>query len=443
MPGRARAAGGASRPPGQAPVTPTLAGLGIPPAGPLLAAPAGRPNLHALVLVLLAAALATVLASLHRRVRLPTVVVEIVLGIIIGPRVLGIADVNPYITILADFGLGFLFFVAGIEVIAMRVERRLLGRGTVAWGIVLATALAVGFGLEQAGLDARWWLVGVALSTTALGALVPILSDAGLLSTPMGSAVLGSGIAGEFWPVVVISVFLTGAYGAAREVVLLVAFGLLVLITAVVVLSTRPPAIVRILQETVHTSGQAAVRGSLFVLAALVFLATNAGFDFVLGAFAAGLVIGLVLDSPEGEEVRLRLDGIGFGFLIPIYFVVTGMSFDLDSLLSPTGLGLAGLFLAIFLALHVLPALLWRGRLDRRELTGLVLCSATGLPLIAAIVGIGIDQGGISPSVGASLIGAGMVSVLVYPLLTTFLVPGAAAAADPRRAVAGDGPVRP
>ena len=192
----------------------------------------------------------------------------------------------------------------------------------------------------------------MALSTTALGTLVPILADAGLLPTPLGSAVLGTGVAGEFWPIVVISIFLTGAYGAVTETLLLFGFGAVVLVAAAAALRARPPSVVRVLQQTVHTTGQAAVRLSVLMLAALVFLAIEVGFDFVLGAFAGGLVVGLALNSAEAAPVRMRLEGVGFGFLIPIYFVVTGMTFDLDSLLTPTGLGLAALFLALFVVIR-------------------------------------------------------------------------------------------
>ena len=172
-------------------------------------------------------------------------------------------------------------------------------------------------------MEAEWWLLGVALATTALGTLVPIVSDSGLLPTPLGRAVLGTGVAGEFWPIVVISVFLTGVYGAGAEILLLIGFGGIVALAATTALRARPTGVVRVLQETVHTTGQAAVRLSIFVLAALVLLARDVGFDFVLGAFAAGLVVGLALETPEGAVVRMRLEGIGFGFLIPIYFVTT------------------------------------------------------------------------------------------------------------------------
>jgi len=141
----------------------------------------------------------------------------------------------------------------------------------------------------------------------------------------------------------------------------------------------------------------------------------------VLGAFAAGVLVGLVLDSPDGKIVRVRLEGIGFGFLVPVYFVVTGMNFDLDSLLTVEGLVLAAVFLTMMLVSRGASALLWLRELGPRRTTSLAVFGATGLPLIVAIVGIGQGRGDVSDSVGASLIGAGMISVLVYPLVATRL----------------------
>ena len=369
------------------------------------------------MLVLAASAGGALLSRIHRRIVLPTVVIEIVLGIVIGPQALGVATVNPYLTFLANFGLVFLFFFAGLEVIEKRVPRAAVVRGTAGWGISIALGGLAGLALHAFGVDAEWWLLAVALATTALGTLVPILADAGILPTPLGIAVLGTGVAGEFWPIVVISVFLTGVYGAAAEVILLVVFGGVVAAAAAVALRARPPRVLQVLRETINTTGQAAVRISVFVVAALVSLAVDVGFDFVLGAFAAGLVVGLALGSPEGEVVRVRLEGIGFGFLIPIYFVVTGMNFDLDSLLTASGLALAGVFLVFLLVVRGASALLWARDLGRRRALALAFFGATGLPLIVAIVGIGDGRGAVSPSVGASLIGAGMISVLAFPLI--------------------------
>ena len=387
----------------------------------LLAAELTREEAQSLVFVFLATTLGAVLSRWHLRLILPTVVVEIVLGILIGPEVLGLAELDPYITFLSDFGLALLFFFAGLEVIEHHVPRTVLRRGTIGWGVSLMIGLAVGLVLQQAGVDAEWWLLGVALATTALGTLVPILSDAGVLPTPLGRAVLGTGVAGEFWPIIFISVFLTSVYGEVTEFVLLLGFGVLIAGAAIVATQARPPRLLRILQDTLHTTGQVGVRASILLLALLVFLAADAGFEFVLGAFAAGVLVGLVLDSPEGRIVRVRLEGIGFGFLVPVYFVVTGMTFDIDSLLTADGLALAALFLALLLVARGASALLWIRELGARHTASLALLGATGLPLIVAIVGIGSEKGDISDSVGASLIGAGMISVLVYPFVATRL----------------------
>jgi Kef-type K+ transport system membrane component KefB len=401
-------------------------------------APAGPDQLRSIVLVLLAVALGALLSRIHWRLVLPTVVVEIVLGIVIGPEVLDIATVNQFIVFLANFGLAMLFFFAGLEVVEKHVPPRAVGRGSLGWALSLAIGLTLGLVLSGLGLDATWWIVGVALATTALGTLVPILSDAGLLPTPLGRAVLGTGVAGEFWPIVFISVFLTSVYGARTEILLLVGFGAVVAGAAWLALRARPPAIVRVVQETVHTTGQTAVRGAVFVLALLVYIAVEAGFEFVLGAFAAGLVVGLVLDSPAGEVVRLRLEGIGFGLLIPIYFVYTGMTFDVRSLLTVEGLAVAALFLALLFVARGASAVLWARELPRRETLALAFFGATGLPLIVAIVNIGIDRGDVSDAVGASMVGAGMISVLVFPLVASWLAKPFAGAAPAQRVDRGD-----
>src|SRR5262249_40507751 len=268
----------------------------------------------------------------------------------------------------------------GIEVVEKHVPRRAVGRGTLGWAGSLALGCAVGHALHAGGLNAEGWLIGVALATTALGTLVPVLADAGLVPTPLGRAVLGTGVAGEFWPIVVISVFLTGVYGAATEAILLVVFGAVVAGCAVMVTRARPTLILRVLRDTIHTTGQAAVRLSVLALAALVWLANDVGFDFVLGALAAGLVLGRVLRTPGGEVVRMRLEGIAFGLLIPIYFVVTGMTFDLDAFLTVNGLALAALFLGLLLVTRGASAFLWLRELSPRETGALALFGATGLP---------------------------------------------------------------
>jgi Kef-type K+ transport system membrane component KefB len=389
---------------------------------PVLAALA-HADRQSLLLVLAASAAASILSRINRRIVLPSVVVEILFGVILGPEVLGWASAGQYVQFLSNLGLSFLFFFAGIEVAERHVPSRVIVRGTAGWVLSLALGVTAGYLLAHSGLNARGWLIGVALSTTSLGTLMPILGDARMLETRLGTAVLGTGIAGEFWPIVVLSVFLTGAYGAGEELGLLLAFGGIALVGAMAALRARPPRIIEILRETLHSTGQAAVRLSILLLAALVLLANDVGFEFILGAFAAGLIVGLVLDSPDGRVVRMRLEGIGFGFLIPIYFVTTGLTFDVDSLLSARGLALAALFLALLLVVRGASALLWLRRLGSQSTASLAFFGATGLPLIVAIVTVGTQKGAIEADVGASLIGAGMISVLVYPLLGMAVAP--------------------
>jgi len=378
---------------------------------------APEPDLVSLALIFCAAALATIVSQLSPRLVLPTVVVEIALGILMGPEVLDIANVDPYIVFLSDFGLVVLFFLAGIEVIHSNVPRRLLARGTFGWGISLVLGAIAGFALEAAGVGASGWLIAVAVATTALGTLMPILSDAGVLRSPLGQNTLASAVAGEFWPIVVISLFLTGAHATTASIVLLIGFGLIVAGAAGIAVHYQPPRILTIVRETVNKSGQLAVRLSVALLAVLVVLARELDFDFVLGAFAAGLVIGLVTQGETGEQVLPRIATIGYGFLIPVFFIVTGIEFDLDALLTGAGLALAALFLGIFLVTRGSSALLSLRELGARGTTALALFSATGLPLIVAVIEVGEERGEIDSDVAAALVGAGMVSVLLYPLL--------------------------
>jgi Kef-type K+ transport system membrane component KefB len=382
------------------------------------------PDLASLTLVFCAAAVATIVSRISTKLVLPTVVVEIFLGILIGPQVLDIAEADRYIEFLSAFGLVFLFFLAGIEVIHSRVPRRLLTRGSLGWGISIALGAAAGFALEAAGVPASGWLLAVALATTALGTLMPILSDAGLLRSPLGQHTLGSAVAGEFWPIVVISLFLTGAHATTANIVFLFGFGLVVAGVAVLAVHFHPPRILTIVRETIDKSGQLAVRLSVATLALLVLLADELNFDFVLGAFSAGLIIGLVTHGETGERVLPRISTIGYGLLIPVFFVVTGMDFDLDGLLTGIGITFAVVFLGLFLVTRGSAALLSLRELGPRGTAALALFSATGLPLIVAVIEVGERRGEIDSHVAAALVGAGMTSVLLYPLVGLMLTRG-------------------
>jgi Kef-type K+ transport system membrane component KefB len=380
-------------------------------------------DLQSLVVILVAAALAPLLVDLPRRLRLPAVVAEITLGILVGPQVLGFAEAEGVVEFLGTVGLAFLFFLGGLEVDFDRIRGLPAKLGGLGWLVSLALGLAVAFALEEIGFVLSTELIGVALCTTAIGTLMPILRDAGELRSPLGPFVLAAGVAGEFGPLVVVALLLTSGRDPGVAFALLLAFVIVSVLTAVVATRARTPRIVAAVHDAMASSGQAAVRLALVVLFGLVFLASEFGFDIVLGAFAAGLVVGLVTKGEKTEDVRMRLETIGFGFVIPVFFVVTGMEFDLAALFeSPTTLLRLPLFLALFLLIRGAPVfLLYRTAVPTADRVPLALYSATALPLVVAITTIGLETGHMRPDNAAALVGAAMVSVLIFPFSALML----------------------
>jgi Kef-type K+ transport system membrane component KefB len=375
-------------------------------------------DLQSLVVILVAAALAPLLVDLPSRLRLPAVVAEITLGILVGPQVLGFAEAEGVVEFLSTVGLAFLFFLGGLEVDFDRVRGLPAKLGGFGWLISLALGLAIAFLLQQTDFVLSAELVGIALATTAIGTLMPILRDAGELKRPLGPFVLAAGVAGEFGPLIVVALVLTGGRKPGIAFGLLLAFVAISVLAAAVALRARTPRIVTAIHDAMASSGQLAVRLSLVVLFGLVLLASEFGFDIVLGAFAAGLLVGLVTKGEKTEDLRLRLETIGFGFVVPIFFVVTGMEFDLAALFdSPSNLLRLPVFLALFLVVRGVPVfLLYRTAIPKADRVPLALYSATALPLVVAITTIGLETGHMRSDNAAALVGAAMVSVLLFPL---------------------------
>ena len=377
-------------------------------------------SLAALVLIPLAVVLAPLLATVVGRVvRVPLVVFEIGLGILIGPAVLGWAPVGTFAGDLADVGVAMLFFLAGTEIDFRQITGRPLRRSVTGW--VLAVLITVALGVLAAPNPVAGVYLGVALTSTALGALIPLLRDAGEMRTRFGTAVVAVGAVGEFGPLIAISLFLSGRNPGKAAVVLL-AF---VAVTALaIVLAARGShlRIHRLITATLHTSGQFAVRLVILVLACLAGLSLALGLDMLLGAFAAGVFMRLVLRNAtpaDAESVESKLEGLGFGLLVPIFFVHTGMTFDLGALLADgRALALLPIFVVIMLVIRggsgLLTAPKGAARTDR---AALALLTATGLPIIIAVSGIGVERGELTSSLAASLVGAGIITVLLFPLL--------------------------
>jgi Kef-type K+ transport system membrane component KefB len=375
---------------------------------------------HADILVVATiAALAPVLVDLTRRFKVPIVVAEIALGILVGPQLLGLATTDQFIESLSTFGLAFLFFLAGMEIDFERIKGAPARHGVAGWLISVVAGAAIAVVLHVTGVIHATVLVALALTTTAMGTLMPILRDSGILDQRFGSYVVGAGAAGEFCPVVIVSIILAFEADEAWHAALLLVFAAVVVGATVLAIRTRPKRVVRLVATTMGTSGQLAIRLSVLLIVGLAVLASEFGLDVILGAFAAGIIVGIVIRGTEAHEYLGKLDAVGFGFLIPVFFIATGMDFDLDALLSdPASIALVPGFALIFLVTRGLPVLLlYRRDLPRAELPSLALFSAAALPLLVAITQIGFDSGTMRKEVGLSLIGAGMLSVLVYPLL--------------------------
>ena len=379
------------------------------------------PENQTLLIVLTLAVLAPVMVELIPRVAIPAIVLEIVLGILVGPQGLQWAESNQQLEMLSRFGMMFLFFLAGLEIDFVAIRGRPIVWAGLGWLVSIGIAMAAGWGLQAAGVIVSGVVVATACTTTALGALIPILRDAGTLNSKFGAFVSAAGAIGEFGPIVLISVALS-TEGGSMSLLFIAVFAAITLSCAYLAATARPLPVIRLLKRKLHTSAQLPIRVSLLVLAALVVLTKQFGLDSVLGAIAAGVVVSLACRDHAGEAVRHKLEAIGFGFFIPIFFIATGMRFDLHALTAtPAALLRVPLFLGCFLLARGVPVWLCRHDLPRGDWLPLALMSSTALPLVVAVAEIGIETNRMKPETAAALVGAGMVSMLLFPALALTL----------------------
>ncbi len=376
-----------------------------------------------LLLVAAVAALSPLVADAVRRfVRLPGVVIEIVLGIIIGPQVLGWAHLDEIIGVLAELGLVLLIFLAGFEIDLDEVRGAPAKFAVRGWLLSLALGIGIAWGLYGLGVTSGVRFVAVALTTTAIGTLLPIVSDAGLLGSRFGAFFMASGALGEIGPIVAISLALTSQH-PVRAAIVLAIFTIIAVGAGLLASRSTPPRFVRLIGHTLHTSGQLGVRVSILLCGLLVWVAFRFDLDVLLGAFAAGMIARLFLGADEGDgvdhlhEVQTRLESLGFGFFIPLFFVVSGMKFDLGALGSAGTLLKVPMFLALFLLVRGLPALLARSELGRNGTVGLAFLQSAQLPLVVVITGLGVADGLMRPDNAAAMVGAGLLSVVLFPII--------------------------
>jgi Kef-type K+ transport system membrane component KefB len=370
-----------------------------------------------LLIVSVVAALTPILAGLLSRLRVAQVVILIVGGILIGPEVFGWAEPGG-IELISNVGLGFLFLLAGYE-LELGLFRERAGRlALTSWLVTAVIAIAVTGALAAVDFVRAFVPIAIGLTTTALGTLLPILRDNQMLEGRFGSFIMAAGAVGEFLPIVAIAIFLS-AQGAFLGLVSLVVIGGVALLFTLIPRLVRNKKIRGIVSEGEHATSQTTLRWTMVLLFALLVIASNFGLDVVLGAFLAGVVLRRWAPG-DVHSLEAKLDAVGYGFFIPVFFVTSGMSLDLQSIIKSPGRLVV--FFVLFLAVRGLPALLfYRRELPMRGRVQLMLLTATALPLLVALAHIGLESGTMLPENAAALVGAGVLSVMVFPAVAVGL----------------------
>jgi Kef-type K+ transport system membrane component KefB len=379
---------------------------------------------------------APLVLGLFPRIRLPSIVLEILLGIVIGPQVLGWVSIDTPIQVMSLLGLAFLLLLAGFEVDYERFRGRLLGVTALGFAVSFGLALLIGLGLHAGGLVRSPLLVGIVLSATSLGIVIPVLKDAGQISTPFGQLVAAGSSIAEIATIVLLSLFFSEqSSGIGAKLVLLGLFGLFVLVVGLIVFGAEHSMrISGTLVRLQDTTAQIRIRGAFLLLALFVVLAERLGLEAILGAFLAGAILKL-LDRDEmltHPEFRQKLEAVGYGVFVPVFFVATGVQFDLSALFgNATSLARVPIFLAALLVARGLPAIVYRSLPTRTQRVAAGLLQATSLSFLVVAGQIGVDLHLVRPVVYAALVAAGLLSVVLFPATALALL--RSAEEQPRR----------
>jgi Kef-type K+ transport system membrane component KefB len=310
-----------------------------------------------------------------------------------------------------------LFFFAGYEINFERIRGLPLRLAAVGWLISLVLAYSLAGGLDATGVIVSGLFTGSAMATTAIGTLIPILRDAGELRTRFGTHLLAAGATAEFGPILLVTLVLSTGQPLHEAAILAIFIGLAV-VTGILAVRTAwrgwP-----LVERTLEASSQLGVRLAVVLVFGLVALASTLGLDLLLGGFVAGMITRLALRGRELDVFESKLTAVGYGFLIPFFFVTSGMAFNADELFTdPAALLKLPLFVAMFLIVRGVPALLlYRRVFPLRDRAALGVFCATELPLVVAITTLALDGGHMHESTAAALVGAAIISTLAFPLI--------------------------
>jgi Kef-type K+ transport system membrane component KefB len=383
------------------------------------------PEIHFtdLLIVVVVAFAAPLALGFFPRLRLPAIVLEIILGIVIGPAGLGWVKVDLPIQVLSLIGLAFLLFLSGLEIDLNKLRGRVLRLTALGFAVSFGIGIVAGLLFNAGGFIKSPLFIAIILVATSLGVIVPVLKDSNQISSEFGQLVIAAASIADFGAIILLSLFFSGqgSTDTAGTLILLGIFGAVVVVMGVVIAGLeRSRGISGVLQRLQDTTAQIRVRGAFVLMIGFVALAENVGLEVILGAFAAGALLSL-LDQDRKmthPQFRTKLEAAGFGIFIPVFFVTTGLRFDLDALFASAGtVARVPLFLLALLLVRGLPALLYTRLVGRRKAVIAGILQATSLPFIVAASQIGMDIGVLTQANGAALIAAGLLSVIIFPAL--------------------------
>jgi Kef-type K+ transport system membrane component KefB len=380
-----------------------------------------------LLIVVAVGLLAPLALGFFPRVRLPAIVLEIVLGIVIGPSGLGWVKPDAPVTTLALIGLAFLLFLSGLEIDVDRLRGQIAKLTALGFAVSFAIAILIGVGLHAGGFVKSPLFVAIVLVATSLGVIFPVLKDSGNIDSRLGEFVIAAASIAEFGSIILLSLFFSGmsSTSTAGRLILLGIFGLVVLLVGVAIASAeRSMSLSRVLRRLQDTTAQIRVRAAFLLLIGFTAVAASVGFETILGAFAAGALLSLLdRDETTHPHFRLKLEAIGFGVFIPIFFVTSGLTFDLSALFENTStIARVPLFLLAILLARGLPALVYARVLGLSHSLIAGILQATSLTFIVAATQIGLQLGVVSPASAAGLVAAGLLSVVIFPALGLVLL---------------------
>jgi Kef-type K+ transport system membrane component KefB len=379
---------------------------------------------HPVFWILGVAVLAPLLAEIPTPFKVPIVVLEVLLGVVIGPHVLNLVAFDGFVATMFDFGMAASLFVGGMELDFADIRGRPMLLAVGGWIISVLLSVTIVSVLHAIPHVRTPLVVAMALCTTGLGIVAPGFRDSGLLRTAFGRFVFAAGTLGEVGPIVAMSLFLSEQYSIWQESAFLLAFLVIIGLALAIGIGARPPKVLEILGRHMNKSTQLPVRVSLFLLAGLLVLAQKFGFENFTGAFAAGMILGASTRGEGGGVLREKMEALSFGWFYPFFFVGAGIQFDLGALAHdlPTML-LIPAIAVLFLVIRGIPVLLYRGSVDTGHLLPLAFSSAVpSLTIIVVIAQTGVRTKSMTPNVAAAMIGAAMLSILLFPTIAGSLL---------------------